>query len=243
MSKPILNPEVIDLIDDTAAIRDAADADGNIGAAATKKRKSEDGSTKKEKKKKLNLRSFKQTLQDAHEINAKNLNTPYNIYSFQYLPNWGIQEALRELLTNTIDQARAVAARFNLPGELTITDVNHGLKIHIGDDLLAEVSWKRGPHRFEKEFAHGGVIKSKLVVADVDRKAETVCIDLVNYSSFLPWRSFCPGVSSKRNSKVMIGTHGEGLSAACTVLNRHGCNVTATCSTYSAKIIKCDTFA
>jgi hypothetical protein len=150
---------------------------------------------------------------------------------------------MRELLTNTLDQARAVAEMFKLPGEITLAEVDNALMIHINGDLLAEIKWRRGFRKYVQSHYDAGKNKSRAEDDEVEKGADTMCMELINYSSYLPWESFYFGVTSKANSKNMIGTHGEGLSAACTVLLRHGCNISVTTSAYKTRIVQLQKYA
>jgi hypothetical protein len=190
----------------------------------------------------LNLVAFKESLSLHNWIDATFINTPHYIAASHYLPNWSMREALRELLTNTIDQARSVAEEFGILGEINIREDEKRLAIHIEHELLAEVTWKFGKNKYVHSYCNAGKIKARAADDDVELGAYTMCIELTNYSSRLPWRSFQIGQTTKRGSKAMIGTHGEGLSAACVVLNRNGCNVTATCNHFSAKIVDLDNY-
>jgi hypothetical protein len=190
----------------------------------------------------LNLVAFKENLSLHSWIDATFINTPHYIAASHYLPNWSMREALRELLTNTIDQARSVAEEFGILGEINIREDEKRLAIHIEHELLAEVTWKFGKNKYVHSYCNAGKIKARAADDDVEQGAYTMCIELTNYSSRLPWRSFQIGQTTKRGSKAMIGTHGEGLSAACVVLNRNGCNVTATCNHFSAKIVDLDNY-
>jgi hypothetical protein len=190
----------------------------------------------------LNLVAFKESLSLHSWIDATFINTPHYIAASHYLPNWSMREALRELLTNTIDQARSVAEEFGILGEINIREDEKRLAIHIEHELLAEVTWKFGKNKYVHSYCNAGKIKARAADDDVEQGVYTMCIELTNYSSRLPWRSFQIGQTTKRGSKAMIGTHGEGLSAACVVLNRNGCNVTATCNHFSAKIVDLDNY-
>jgi hypothetical protein len=207
-----------------------------------RKRKAAAEEEERKRVRSLNLVAFKESLSLHSWIDATFINTPHYIAASHYLPNWSMREALRELLTNTIDQARSVAEEFGVLGEINIREDEKRLAIHIEHELLAEVTWKFGKNKYVHSYCNAGKIKARAADDDVEQGAYTMCIELTNYSSRLPWRSFQIGQTTKRGSKAMIGTHGEGLSAACVVLNRNGCNVTATCNHFSAKIVDLDNY-
>jgi len=57
------------------------------------------------------------------EIDQKYINTPHYMTESAWLPDWGLQEAMRELLANMIDQSRKVLESSDLrQQELQFTD-------------------------------------------------------------------------------------------------------------------------
>mmetsp|Transcript_19001 Transcript_19001/g.31796 ORF Transcript_19001/g.31796 Transcript_19001/m.31796 type:complete len:1019 (+) Transcript_19001:110-3166(+) len=176
-------------------------------------------------------------------LDRTNLNTPLFIANASYLPDWNLQCAMRELLTNLIDQCRFVADQYIsgrlVPEQVDLKFVEHSDKFEVygGDILLGEVTWKKKKYMYVSEDELFGVIKATAKDGHKE-KVDTYAVELINYYSRLPYKSFRMGQSTKRDSRGMIGTHGEGLSAACIVLKRHDCNITATTNSYTAKIRK-----
>ena len=180
----------------------------------------------------LNLKS--------NPIEQKFFNTPNRMAEVRWLPQWQIREAVRELLANMIDQARTVANKF-IPYsvELEFTEEPGRFAVHIGKTLLAEAKWGKKSHKYIKNYLNAGVIKARAEARDYMIE-ETQFLELISYSSALPYTSFYVGHSSKRNNLAVIGKHGEGLTGACVVLNRAGCNIIAECThnAYKAHIVR-----
>jgi hypothetical protein len=185
------------------------------------------------------LKVFNGVLSKPEEVDLPDKNT-YHIISYStYLPNWTCQEALRELLSNAIDQSRAVADKFGIFGDLKIREDPDRLALHIGSHLLAEVKWKFGKHGYRHSYYDStlpGATKRKCKW-DKIKNAVTMCVDVINYTSHLTWESFQLGKTTKRGSKNMIGTHGEGLSGAAIVLNRLRCDFVVHCDNYSGRVV------
>lgn len=174
------------------------------------------------------------------EINAKYMNTPHRMAEVGWLPHWELREGMRELIANMIDQARTVADKsFSPQTPLEFTEEPGRFLVHIGTNLLAEANMGYKMRKFIRSYYNGGCVKAKAVASDVTTE-ETQVIELINYSSVLPWTSFHVGHSTKRDNKSVIGKHGEGLTGACVVLNRAGCNVIADCThnQYAAHVVK-----
>jgi hypothetical protein len=188
------------------------------------------------------LNVFERTLQQPPELYGMDLYIPHRIASCNYLPNWAIQEALRELVTNAIDQCRTVADQFWINGEINIREHLDHLDLHIGENLLAKVTWNFATEYYRSEYFIAGDVKPKVLWDDISQ-VRTMCIELINYSSHLPWQSFLLGKTSKRGSKKLIGTHGEGLSGASIVLSRLGCDFSVHCDDYIGRVMEVDDFA
>jgi hypothetical protein len=107
------------------------------------------------------LKAFQRALPEPPELYGTDLYMPHRIASCNYLPNWAIQEALRELLTNTIDQCRTVADQFWIQGEICIREHLDHLELHVGEHLLANVTWKFGTHHYRRKYYIDGDIKPK----------------------------------------------------------------------------------
>jgi hypothetical protein len=143
-----------------------------------------------------------------------------------------------------IDQCRSVMEKYicNNPYpaeecEIRFQDEKNSIKIFSAEHLLGEVTWRKDKYMNVQEDEIYGVYK-KNAKDEIKEKVLTYAVELTNYFSRLTHEYFRMGHSSKRNSRSMIGTHGEGLSAACVVLKRHKCNITATTNKYIAKIRK-----
>eukprot|EP01032_Pedospumella_encystans_P007770 gene7770-9278_t len=191
-------------------------------------RKVKEASASKAPEKKWVL--FSKLYDHTAEIEQKYMNTPHYMTESGWLPDWGLSEAMRELLANMIDQSRKVLESSELrPQELQFTDAPGRLFLHVGDVLLAEARWKEKICMYVSSYVNGGVNKAKAMKGEYER-VKTQCVELINYGSELPWKAFHAGYSSKRDSKTMIGKHGEGLTGACVVLNRSGCNISAECT-------------
>ncbi len=176
----------------------------------------------------------------SNPIEQKFFNTPNRMAEVGWLPHWTIREAVRELLANMIDQARTVTRKFLFDaGELEFTEEPGRFAVHIGSTLLAEAKWGKKNHKYIKNYLNAGVIKSRAEAKDYIIE-ETQFLELISYSSALPYTSFYVGHSSKRNNLAVIGKHGEGLTGACVVLNRAGCNIIAECThnAYKAHIVR-----
>jgi hypothetical protein len=185
------------------------------------------------------LEVFNGVLSKPDEVDLPDKNTYHFISYSTYLPNWTCQEALRELLSNAIDQSRAVADKFGIFGDLKIREDPDRLALHIGSHLLAEVKWKFGKHGYRHSYYDStlpGATKRKCKWHKI-KNAETMCVDVINYTSHLTWESFQLGKTTKRGSKNMIGTHGEGLSGAAIVLNRLRCDFVVHCDNYSGRVV------
>jgi hypothetical protein len=185
------------------------------------------------------LEVFNGVLSKPDEVDLPDKNTYHFISYSTYLPNWTCQEALRELLSNAIDQSRAVADKFGIFGDLKIREDPDRLALHIGSHLLAEVKWKFGKHGYRHSYYDStlpGATKRKCKWHKI-KNAETMCVDVINYTSHLTWESFQLGKTTKRGSKNMIGTHGEGLSGAAIVLNRLRCDFVVHCDNYSSRVV------
>jgi hypothetical protein len=185
------------------------------------------------------LKVFNGVLSKPEDVDLPDKNTYHTISYSTYLPNWTCQEALRELLSNAIDQSRAVADKFGIFGDLKIREDPDRLALHIGSHLLAEVKWKFGKHGYRHSYYDStlpGATKRKCKW-DKIKNAETMCVDVINYTSHLTWESFQLGKTTKRGSKNMIGTHGEGLSGAAIVLNRLRCDFVVHCDNYSGRVV------
>eukprot|EP01032_Pedospumella_encystans_P007639 gene7639-9144_t len=176
----------------------------------------------------------------SNPIEQKFFNTPNRMAEVGWLPQWQIREAVRELLANMIDQARTVASKFlPVPAELEFTEEPGRFAVHIGKTLLAEAKWGKKSHKYIKNYLNAGVIKARADARDYIIE-ETQFLEMISYSSALPYTSFYVGHSTKRNNLAVIGKHGEGLTGACVVLNRAGCNIIAECThnAYKAHIVR-----
>jgi hypothetical protein len=185
------------------------------------------------------LAVFDRVLPEPDEVRLPDKNTYHFISYSTYLPNWRYQEALRELLSNAIDQCRAVADKFGILGDLSIREEPDRLALHIGKRLLAEVKWKYGQHDYRYKYRDITAARATKRRCGWSKNSDvdTMCIDVINYTSHLQWESFLLGKTTKRGSKNMIGTHGEGLSGAAIVLNRLGCDFVVHCDNYSGRVV------
>lgn len=197
----------------------------------TKRKPIQDGGSAKKRAKVL-LRALQPCSFKARryeEIENVNLNTPMSIANLNWVSNWGVKEALREKLTNMIDQARWVSSRFCNGAEVHFLEGKGTLIVYVGELLLAQAKWGvRRANYFADEFKEGGSKKSR--AEGTSSVKETMVIEMTNYSSSLRWDSFFIGRTTKKHDKCVIGKHGEGLSGACVALTRIGCNLTAMCS-------------
>eukprot|EP01032_Pedospumella_encystans_P007637 gene7637-9142_t len=183
-------------------------------------------STAQEKKWTLFSKLYDHTV----EIDQKYIDTPHYMTESGWLPDWRLQEAMRELLSNMIDQARKVLESSDLrKQELQFSEAPGHLYLHVGDVLLAEARWTEKMCEYVSSYVNGGVVKAK-AIKDKFLRVKTKCVELTNYGSKLPWKAFRAGYSSKKESKTMIGKYGEGLTGASVVLNRNGCNLFAECT-------------
>jgi hypothetical protein len=187
--------------------------------------------------KKPRLLPYHQDLGNATEIHEGFLNQLQHIAPAAYLSHWTEKEAVRELVANLLDQSRCVAKRDHLDSELQITEEPGRLAVHVQDNLLAEITWKERTHKYVYYYVAREGKKYKGVPAEKPVGVSTVVLELTNYASRIPYDAFWIGESTKKNSKDVIGTHGEGLSAACVVLSRHECNMTVSWKKYVATIV------
>jgi hypothetical protein len=176
---------------------------------------------------------------------TRDKNTPHFMSDLTWLPQWTTHEAIREILANMHDQS--VSVQRNLlysPGTtvepLCSTVTQNGLQIfdRPTDTILGSIVWTTATCNIAKTRTMSGVRKTRV---DSTYETTTQCemLEIINYSSRISHESLRNGVSSKRGDKSAIGTHGEGLTGACVVLARNGCDMYVDCvaNNYTAEII------
>lgn len=173
-------------------------------------------------------------------------NTPHLIGASGWLPRWGEKEAIRELLANMVDQAATVQLQIlhkNTPANVTALGTKFVKPHHFvvydkpTGTILGTATWEHKPCQFHTAYHNIG--KNKWTVEPKTTKATTnKVLEIVNYSSRMSHHSIQLGISGKRDNLSAIGTHGEGLTGACTVLTRNGCNMYVDCSAddYTASV-------
>jgi hypothetical protein len=111
---------------------------------------------------KLTAFESKNNIQEDVEIDTVYLNTPIPIAHQNYLPDWETKHAIRELISNFIDQATKVHNTnldFFRDAKIEIVNKNNSLIIFCGGSLLAEASWGLQKIKYVTKDVKGGIIK------------------------------------------------------------------------------------
>ena len=154
-------------------------------------------------------------------------NTTRHMAGEDFVHQWGLEEACRELLANLIDQAKTVALKnIGETAQIQFKQSQGCLEIHNGDKLLAKVTFAKKKDWFTtgyRSYTEGNKIRAEVV-----KKVQvyTRVLEFTNYASAMPFMMLHSGKTSKKNNLGVIGVHGEGLTAACVVLGREGHDVT-----------------
>lgn len=180
---------------------------------------------------------------------VRDKNTPHFMSDLAWLPQWTPHESIRELLANMYDQSVSVQ-RMLYPADtptgplVTTTITTNGLRYqmvifdqHTNMILSSATLATLDTCKLATTRTLNGERKSR--IDSTYNTARCEMLEIINYSSRIAHESLRNGVSSKRGDKSAIGTHGEGLTGACVVLARNGCNMYVDCvaNNYTAEII------
>eukprot|EP01032_Pedospumella_encystans_P007636 gene7636-9140_t len=177
------------------------------------------------------------------KFDASDLNTTSKIAGVDFVNRWSLADALRELLSNTVDQGKIVAEEYiGRDAPVDFKEERGCFLVSSGEKLLAKVTFKKEKAEFVTSYHWvKGAYKAR-VKPDAKISVNTCVLELVSYASKLHFKFLDIGETTKKGNLSMIGTHGEGLSGACVILAREGHNLSIECGYYKyrARIVNKD---